>query len=256
MVWAVDGPGGVLRDPPEGQRRVPGGRAAPGARAQRRPAGRGHRVDGRSRCDELPAPAAPGRGERPRQARHPGLPDESPRLRGHDDRRHLQGPLAGRAVLQGAEAEPEDQDLRGDQCQCPEGPSLDGADRHLAPQVPPTALPLRVVAGELGRPVADEPLYASRAVGLARSAVYRPADRADGLAAGAGPWLIGTAEPGDLMSTPARSRPIAQEIARSTGRIAANLDSSDPNYVVSSSWSRRSKYRRSGSCWLILRAFR
>ena len=64
-------------------------------------------------------------------------------LRGHDHRRDLQGPLADRAVLQGAEAEPEDQDLRGDQRQCPEGPGLDGADRHAAPEVPPAAVALR-----------------------------------------------------------------------------------------------------------------
>jgi hypothetical protein len=76
--------------------------------------------------------------------------------------------------------------------QCPEGPSLDGADRHPAPQVPPVAVPLRVVAGELGRPAADEPLHASGAVGVARSA-------------GVGSWLIGTAEPGNLISALARS---------------------------------------------------
>jgi hypothetical protein len=90
--------------------------------------------------------------------------------------------------------------------------------------------PLRVVAGELGRPAADEPLYAPRAVGVARSAVYRPADGADGLAAGVGPWLIGTAEPGNLISALDRTRPITQAMARSPGRIAANLDSSEEPY--------------------------
>ncbi len=74
-----------------------------GAGAQRRPAGRDHPVDGRRRRDEMPAAAAPGRGGRPRQARHPGLPDESPRLRSHDDRRHLQGSLVDRVVFQGPE---------------------------------------------------------------------------------------------------------------------------------------------------------
>ena len=91
-------------------------------------------------------------------------------LRGHDDRRDLQGPLADRALLQGAEAEPENQDLRGDQRQRPEGPGLDGADRHAAPQVPPAAIALRLVALEPGRLAADEPLHASRSLGLARSA--------------------------------------------------------------------------------------
>jgi hypothetical protein len=40
-----------------------------------------------------------GRGGRSRAWRHPGLPDQPPELGSHDDCRHLQGPVADRAVL-------------------------------------------------------------------------------------------------------------------------------------------------------------
>src|SRR5207247_4620029 len=39
-------------------------------------------------------------------------------------------------------------------------------------------------------------------------------------------------------------------------RLAAPQFDTHPNYVVSSSGSRRSKYRRSGSCWLVFKDFR
>src|SRR5207245_4173547 len=100
------------------------------------------------------------------------------------------------------------------------------------------AVPLRVVPGELGRPAPHESLHASRPVDVARSAVHRPANRADCRAAGAEPWLIGTAGSGNLISALARSRPITQEIAPFTGRIAANLDSSDFKSVSTRTWSR------------------
>ena len=100
VVRAVDHRRGVLRHPPEGQRRVPSGRAAAGPGAQRRLAGRGHRLDrGRGRHGR-PAAVAPGRGGRSRQGRYAGLPHEPPRLGGHDDCRHLQGSVADRTVLQ------------------------------------------------------------------------------------------------------------------------------------------------------------
>jgi len=59
-----------------------------------------------------PTPAAPGQGRRSRQGRQAGLPHQPPRLGGHDDCRHLQGSVADRTVLQGPEAEPQDQDVR------------------------------------------------------------------------------------------------------------------------------------------------
>ena len=145
LVRAADGPGGVLRHPPEGQRRLRGGRDAPRSRRQGRVrAGRGHPPD------RAWAPPRSARTALRRVEVYDPEKDETLvfltnhlDLRGHDHRRHLQGPLADRAVLQGAEAEPEDQDLRGDQRQRPEDPGLDGADRHAAPQVPPAAVPLR-----------------------------------------------------------------------------------------------------------------
>ena len=83
------------------------------------PAGRGHPLDGGGGRDPVPARPAPGGGVRLGEGPDPGLPDEPARLRGHHRRRHLQGPLADRALLQSLEAEPEDQDLRGDQRQRP-----------------------------------------------------------------------------------------------------------------------------------------
>jgi Transposase DDE domain len=56
----------------------------------------------------------------------------------------------------------------GDQRQCLEGPGLDGAGRHPPAQVPATARPLRVVVVEPGCPLADESLYPSGSVGVAR----------------------------------------------------------------------------------------
>jgi hypothetical protein len=77
---------------------------------------------------------------------------------------------------------------------------------------------------------ADEPLHASRSLGVARSAIRRPAHHPGGGPGGAGPCLIGTAGLGNLISLLAPSRPISQEIARSLDGIPANWDSSVPNY--------------------------
>jgi hypothetical protein len=117
--------------------------------------------------------------------------------------------------------------LRGDERQRPEGPGLDGPDRHADPQVPPAEGPLRLVPLEPGRLAADEPLHASRSLGVARSPVRRPAHRPRGHPARVGPWLIGTARTGNLTSARDRSRPKAQQIARSSDWIPANLDSSE-----------------------------
>ena len=62
------------------------------------------------------------------------------------DCRHLQGPVAGRAVLQSAEAKPEDQDVPWDQRQCGDNPDLDRSDRDAATQVPAATLHLWLVA--------------------------------------------------------------------------------------------------------------
>jgi Transposase DDE domain len=82
---------------------------------QSRPTGRGDSVDRRRRREQVSPPAAPGGGGGSRHRGYPGVRDQPPHLWGHHHRGHLQGPLADRAVLQGAETEPQGQDLRGDQ---------------------------------------------------------------------------------------------------------------------------------------------
>ena len=71
---------------------------------------------------------------------------QSPRFRRHHHRRHLQGTLADRAVLQGAQAEPQDQDLRRHLRERAAHPDLDSPDRHAAAQMAPSPLPRRMVA--------------------------------------------------------------------------------------------------------------
>ena len=173
---AADGPGGVVRHPPEGRRGVRRWSRTAESRAQGQvERDQVIRLTGVGAADKCPHALRRIEVYDPEKDETLVFLTNHLDLRGHDDRRDLQGPLADRAVLQGAEAEPEDQDLRGDQRQRPEGPGLDGADRHAAPQVPPAAVPLRLVALEPGRPAADEPLHPSRSLGVARSAVRGPA---------------------------------------------------------------------------------
>jgi hypothetical protein len=82
------------------------------------------------------------------------LTNHPPALRGHDDRGHLQGSLADRAVLQGPQTEPQGQDLRGDQRQRAQDPALDGPDRHAGAQVSPAHGAVRLVPGQPGGPAA------------------------------------------------------------------------------------------------------
>jgi len=48
----------------------------------------------------------------------------------------LQTALADRAVLQGAQAKPAHQNLRGNKCQCRSHPDLDSTHHHPAGQIP------------------------------------------------------------------------------------------------------------------------
>jgi len=65
-----------------------------------------------------------------------GIPFQPARLRRNHDSGHLQGSLSGGVVLQGTEADAEDQDLRGDQRQCGQDPGVDGATCDAGAQVP------------------------------------------------------------------------------------------------------------------------
>ena len=82
------------------------------------------------------------------------VPVESAAIRRDDHRRHLQGPLAGGVVFQGAETELEDQDVCGDQRQRGQDPGVDGVDRHLGAEVPAIEIDVQLVAIESGRAAA------------------------------------------------------------------------------------------------------
>jgi hypothetical protein len=85
-----------------------------------------------------------------------GAAHQPPRSVRSDHRRDLQGALAGGALLQGAQAKPQDQDLRGHHGQRASHPDLDGADRDVAAPLPPAPLHVRLVALEPGGASAHE----------------------------------------------------------------------------------------------------
>ena len=87
-----------------------------------------HRVHERARAPAVPAPAAADRLPRPgdREALRP--PDDQLPAVGEDDRGHLQVALAGGAVLQVDQAEPEGEELRGHLAQRGHDAAL---DRHV-----------------------------------------------------------------------------------------------------------------------------
>ena len=97
---------------------------------------------------------------------------------------------------------------------------------HADPQIPPAEGPLRLVALEPGGPAADEPVHTSRSLGLARSAVRGSPGRPRDHPGRVGPWLIGTAGAGNLISRRVQSCPKRQENGPIPGLITANSDSS------------------------------
>jgi hypothetical protein len=96
-------------------------------------------------------------------------------IRGHHPRRHLQGALADRAVLQGFEAEPEHEDLCRDQRKRPAHPDLDSPDRAALAQMAASPLAGQLVLVQSGLPAAAEPVHLPR--------VDQVAQRSDGNAA-------------------------------------------------------------------------
>ena len=101
----------------------------------------------------------------------PGLLDQSPEVGSDHDCCHLQRPLADRDLLQSSEAEPQDQDLCGDQPQCRQDSNLDSIDRDADPAVPSTSISIQLVPFESGGLAANESVYPSRSLGLAQSSV-------------------------------------------------------------------------------------
>lgn len=79
----------------------------------------------------------------------------------------------GGTVLQGAQAEPEDQDLRRHHRQRGKDPDLERADLDAPAALSAARFALRLEHGESGGAAAHEPLHASRSAHLARRAVRR-----------------------------------------------------------------------------------
>ena len=129
------------------------------------------RLTGQLGGREVSLPAAAGRDLRWGHGADLRLPDEPPGVRGNDDRRDLQGPVADRVVLQGSQAEPQDQDVRGHECQRHQDPGVDGADHDAGPEVPPDEGSGGLVAVEPRRAAANEPVHAPGSLGLAQQAV-------------------------------------------------------------------------------------
>ena len=101
--------------------------------------------------------------------------DQSLRVCGQHHRGDLQRPLADRDVLQGAQAEPEDQDLRGNHRKRPLHPDLDSIDRHAADQVPAVQGRNPLVVIEFGGLPALESLYLPQFMGVVGPAGRYPA---------------------------------------------------------------------------------
>ncbi len=86
-------------------------------------------------------------------------------------RRHLQGPLANRAVLQGAQAASEDHNLRGDYRKCRPGADLNSTDRDVAAETPVAEIHLDMEPVESRRAAAVKLADLSGSLGLAQCAL-------------------------------------------------------------------------------------
>ena len=89
-------------------------------------------------------------------------------LSGFDGGCDLQRALAGRVILQGAEAKPEGEVVPGYQRQCGQNPDLDGADRHADLEVPADEVQFRLVAFQSGRAAAPATVYLQGLMGMAQ----------------------------------------------------------------------------------------
>jgi len=187
----------------------------------------------RGRGEEVRAPAEgrnrPGQGERPvhRPAHQP------PRLRRDDHLGDLQGPLADRAVLQGAQAESEGQDLRGHQRERAAHPDLDSTHRPAADQVDEAPVPGGLVPVPDGRRPSLEPLCLPRFAGLVgRPGLMGRRSTADNAAQPVDPgyWTADLTRRGDLNREYGLKRREIQQPRDGSGQIRAVLDSSVARY--------------------------
>ncbi len=136
------------------------------------------RLTGDTGATRLPASPAPRAGLGRRQRAGDRSAHQPARLRRDHHRRHLQGALADRAVLQGPQAESEGEDLRRHQRKRAAHSDLDSPDRDAAAEVaaPPVAGQLVVV--QSGLAAAAEPLYLSRLGPLAQRSARHAATAA------------------------------------------------------------------------------
>ena len=120
----------------------------------------------------MPTPPAPRRGHPRRHRGNAGIPKQSPRSWRFDHRGYLQGSLASRIVLQGAQTKPEDQNVCRHVGQRRENPDLDSTDFHTAATLPANVLPFRLEPGQPGGTAAHESIYPSQFDGVAGQTVY------------------------------------------------------------------------------------
>src|SRR5215510_3763953 len=83
-------------------------------------------------------------------------------FRRHHHRRHLQGALADRTVLQGAETELDREELRRHQRERASHPDLDSPDRNAPVEMAASPLQGELVLVQLGIPAPLEPVYLPR----------------------------------------------------------------------------------------------
>ncbi len=122
------------------------------------------------------ASAVPARGDSGRgKAGDHRIPVEPAGFWRDDNSGHLQGSLAGRTVLQSAEADVEDQDVCGDQRQCCPDPGVDGADRDAGAEVPAVEIEVLLVVVESGGAAAAATVLLSRSVRVAGRSFSCPA---------------------------------------------------------------------------------
>src|ERR1700694_3374848 len=215
--------GHLLGDPDEAGDRLHGRGVARPAPGPPHPGRRDHPAHRRRRRGQVPRPAAAHRRLGCRAAAPDRGADQPSRVRRHHPGCDLPRALADRALLQGAQAEPEGHDLRGHHRERPAYSTLDSSACAAAAQVAALPVHRRLVALQSGLVAAPQPLYlqgpARLAGQTARDAAPATALRAarsraarcwtaSGMSIGNGP--AGQHGPGD------RQRGNARQICRMT----------------------------------------
>jgi hypothetical protein len=103
------------------------------------------------------------------------FPYQPPQVRANYDCGNLQGPLASGAVLQGDQAESEDQDFPRDKLECGQDTDLDGTHRNIGLALPAADVHVRVVVVEFGGTAEASVVRLSGPVWVAEHALRRSA---------------------------------------------------------------------------------